>query len=137
MPPRILRDILVVDRSALACSMYQLLFTSPLRFRIRFSNEYASLMKRSPRLRPDLLVVNSNSLSREEEGQVIGRRFPCPAILICSRDRFDLKEEMSGRSDVILIEKPFYPYDLIALANRLINQPKGKKRGRKRKEVAK
>lgn len=133
MPPRILRDILIVDQSTLACNMYQLLFTAQLRFRIRFSNEYASLMKRSPRLRPDLLVVNSNALSREIPGQDTERRFPCPTILICSRDRFDLKEEMTGRSDVILIEKPFYPYDLIALANRLINQPKGKKRGRKRK----
>ncbi len=137
MPPRILKDIIVVDRSTLACNMYQLLFTPQLRFRVRFSNEYESLMKRSPRLRPDLLVVNSNALSREELGQNKARRFPCPAILICSRDRFDLKEEMTGRNDVILIEKPFYPYDLIALANRLINQPKGKKRGRKRKEISK
>lgn len=128
MPPRILKDILVVDRSTLACNMYQLLFTPQLRFRVRFGDEFESLLKRSARLRPDLLVVNSNALLNGSS-----TRFPCPTILIVSRDRHDLKEEVSGRDDVVIIEKPFYPYDLIAVANRLMSRPKRTRRGRKRK----
>lgn len=128
MPPRIVRDILIVDRSTLAHNMYQLLFTPQLRFRVRFADEFLSLMKRSPRFRPDLLVVNSNAL--EESSSL---EFPCPTILIVSKNRFDLREAIQGRSDVVLIEKPFYPYDLITVANRLILQPKPARRGRKRK----
>ena len=127
MPPRILRDVLIVDRSTLACSMYPFLFTSQNRFRLRFSDEFASLMKRSRRLRPDLLVVNSNSLPRGNHFE-----FPCPTILIISEDRVDLKEEVGGKEEVVLIEKPFYPYDLISIANRLV-PPKAKKVFRKRK----
>lgn len=129
MPPRIVRDILIVDRSTLACNMYQLLFSAMNRFRVRFADEYESLFKRSRRLRPDLLIVNSNALPRQAPVN-----FPVPTILIVSKDRLDLREGAVGAGDVVLIEKPFYPYDLISIANRLIvRPPPGKKRGRKRK----
>ncbi len=130
MPPRILRDVLVVDRSALAGNMYQLLFTPQNRFRLRFSNEFESLFKRSRRLRPDLLVVNSNALARDGKTE-----FPCPAILICSRDRIDLKEALMEAGGVVLIEKPFYPYDLISVANRLLGEPKKRMRMRRRVKI--
>lgn len=129
MPPRVLKDILVVDRSTLARNMYQLLFTPQLRFRLRFGDEYETLFKRSVRLRPDLLVVNSNALTDGNPPV----RFPCPAILIISRNRHDLKEALSGSEETVVIEKPFYPYDLIAVANRLISRPRKTRRGRKRK----
>ncbi|QQR81888.1 MAG: hypothetical protein IPJ69_07335 [Deltaproteobacteria bacterium] len=130
MPPRILKDVMVIDRSALASQMYALLFTPKLRFRLRFSDEFSTLHKLSPRLRPDLLVINSNSLSKDE-----ALNFPCPTLVISSKDRFDLKEQViqMAESSVLLVEKPFYPYDLISLANRLINSPKTSKRGRKKK----
>jgi DNA-binding NtrC family response regulator len=118
MPPRIFRDILVIDRSALARNMYQLLFSAQSRYRVLFAEEYESLFKRSKRLRPDLLIVNSNALPRQDRSVEI--KFPAPAILIVSKDRVDLKEQAAGRKDVALIEKPFYPYDLISVANRLI-----------------
>lgn len=128
MPPRVLRDILVIDSSALAQNMYQLLFSSQNRFRVRFGVEYDTFFKKSRRLRPDLLVINSNSLSKDKEPV-----FPSPAILIVSRNRLDLKERAAGLKNVVLIEKPFYPFDLISVANRLItqNQQKGQRRGRK------
>jgi hypothetical protein len=122
MPPRILRDVLVVDRSALARNMYQLLFSAQSRFRVLFAEEYQSLFKRSRRLRPDLLVANSNALDRHADVQ-----FPCPAIVVISKDRLDLKEHLSGRKDVVVIEKPFYPYDLISVANRLLVKAAGRK----------
>jgi DNA-binding NtrC family response regulator len=118
MPPRIFRDILVVDRSALARNMYQLLFSAQSRYRVLFAEEYESLFKRSKRLRPDLLIVNSNSLPRQDRHAEL--KFPAPAIVIMSKDRVDLKEQAAGRKDLVLIEKPFYPYDLISVANRLI-----------------
>lgn len=122
---------MVIDRSELAGQMYSLLFTSKLRFRLRFSNEFSTLHKLSPRLRPDLLVINSNALPK---GEVL--RFPCPTLVISAKDRFDLKEQISQIAEttsVLLVEKPFYPYDLISLANRLIHSPKISKRGRKKK----
>lgn len=128
MPPRIVRDVLVVDRSTLACNMYQLLFSAVNRFRVRFSGEYETLFKKSRRLRPDLLIVNSNALERN-----VTLNFPSPAILIASKDRSDIREGIVGVRSVVLIEKPFYPYDLISIANRLLAQPPERRRGRKRK----
>ncbi len=91
-----------------------------------------SLFKKSRRLRPDIIIINSNSLPK---GQELG--FPCPAIVITSRDRLDLKEQ-EGRRDVVMIDKPFYPYDLISVANRLIGDQKKPRRGRKpgRRKIA-
>jgi DNA-binding NtrC family response regulator len=120
MPPRIFRDILVIDRSALAKNMYQLLFSAQSRYRVLFAEEYESLFKRSKRLRPDLMIVNSNSLGKLQNNNNEEMKFPAPAILIVSKDRVDLRELALGRKDVVLIEKPFYPYDLISVANRLI-----------------
>ena len=125
---------MVVDHSALACQMYALLFTSKLRFRLRFADELSTLNKLSPRLRPDLFVINSHSLPKNTSLQ-----FPCPTLVITSKDRFDLKEQVAhleGEGRVLLVEKPFYPYDLISLANRLIHSPKVSKRGRKKKGEA-
>ena len=133
MPPRILRDVLIVDRSALARNMYQLLFSPQSRFRVLIADEYQTLFKRSRRLRPDLLVVNSNTMERDADTQ-----FPCPTIVVLSKNRLDLKEPLAARKDVFLIEKPFYPYDLISVANRLLVKVAGKgknrmvKRGRRR-----
>ncbi len=133
MPPRILKDVMVVDASPLAQQMYSLLFTAKLRFRLRFSDEFATLHKLSPRLRPDLLVINSSALPKDAS-----LKFPCPTLVITSKDRFDLKEQITALKNdepILLVEKPFYPYDLISLANRLINTPKTSKRGRKKKGV--
>src|SRR5579885_2082327 len=127
MPPRILRDVLVVDRSALARNMYQLLFSAQSRFRVLFADEYQTLFKRSRRLRPDLLVVNSNALDRDADVQ-----FPCPAIVVISKDRLDLKERLPGRKDVMPIEKPFYPYELITVANRLLMKPAALRKAKKK-----
>lgn len=127
MPPRILRDVLVVDRSPLACNMYHLLFTAQNRFRVRFADEFRSLFKKSKRLKPDLLVINSNALPQGDPVE-----FPAPAILIASESRLDLKEAANGIRNLVLVEKPFYPYDLVSVANRLITQGKGGGRGRKR-----
>ncbi len=128
MPRRPLQDVIITDSSVLARNMYQLLFSSQNRFRVRFVEEYETLFKRSPRLRPDLMIVNSNSLA---ENQPL--RFPCPAILVISRNRFDIKENTVGLDRVLVIEKPFYPYDLLAMAHKLIQEP-AKKRTRKRKK---
>lgn len=128
MPPRVLRDILVVDRSLLACNMYQLLFSAVNRYRVRFADEFESLFKKSRRLRPDLLIVNSNALSKE-----LTLAFPSPAILIASKDRIDLREGLHGKKNVVLIEKPFYPFDLLSIANRLVGNKVIRMTARKRK----
>ena len=128
MPARILKDVLVIDCSELARNMYSLLFTPQTRFRVRFGDEYETLFKRSVRLRPDLILINSNALPK---GATV--RFPSPTLLILSPDRVDLKEQVEGLRDVIVVEKPFYPFDLVSVANSLAGRPKGRKRGRKRK----
>lgn len=127
MPPRILRDILVIDKSELARNMYNLLFTPQTRFRVRFADEYQSLFKKSRRLRPDLLIINSNFLPRGADISL-----PCAAILISSKDRSDVRENVATMKAVAVVEKPFYPYDLISVANRLIVPFKGRKRSVRR-----
>jgi DNA-binding NtrC family response regulator len=143
MPPRIFRDILVIDRSALAKNMYELLFSAQSRYRVLFAEEYESLFKRSKRLRPDLIIVNSNALDKLDgrfDDKHAELKFPAPAILIVSKDRMDLREQAAGRKDVVKIEKPFYPYDLISVANRLIftalEKAKAKAKGKAKRASA-
>ena len=119
MPARTRYDVTIVDHSALARNMYQILFSGKDRFRLRFADEYDSLFKRSPRLRPDLLLVNCNALEKGKE-----LKFPCPTIMIVSKKRFDLKESVPAAKFLSLIEKPFYPYDLLSMANHLIQEKK-------------
>lgn len=133
MPARIRYDVVVVDRSPLARNMYQILFSGQDRYRLAFQEEYQTLSKKSKRLRPDLLLVNSNAL---EVGTSL--QFPCPTILITSKNRIDLRESFPEESDLYLLEKPFYPYDLLSVANRLIHDkretpPRGRPPGRREK----
>lgn len=133
MPARIRFDVMVVDRSPLACNMYQILFSGQNRYRLLFAGEYKSLFKRSARLRPDLLLINSNAL---ESGESL--KFPCPTVLITSKQRFDLRESLpEDQKNLILLEKPFYPYDLLSYANRLVHDKResplrGRPPGRKK-----
>lgn len=129
MPARIRFDIMVVDRSPLAHNLYQLLFAGQNRFRLCFADEFHSLNKRSPRFRPDVLLVNSNTIPKDSLGDY---RFPCPTIMVVSKWRVDLKEVVGGQEKVTVIEKPFYPYDLLSMANRLTAQKlvKAKRRGK-------
>jgi DNA-binding NtrC family response regulator len=106
---------MVVDKSPLARNMYQILFSGQNRFDINYSEEFDSLFKKSARLKPDLLIINSNALDRGKE-----LKFPCPTIIIASKDRIDLKESAPHAKGLYLLEKPFYPYDLLSVANRLV-----------------
>lgn len=137
-----MKDVLVVDSSALARNMYQLLFSAQSRFRVLFADEFQTLFKRSRRFRPDLLIVNSNRIEKNGLASSIplgerrvaggdGLAFPCPAIVVVSKGRMDLKESLAGRKDVVVIEKPFYPYDLLSVANRLLLKRTQKQRGPK------
>ena len=133
MPKRVRYDVLVVDRSTLARNLYQILFSNQDRFRIDFANEFTSLAKRSPRFKPDLLLVNSNAIGRGETPM-----FPCPTILIISKDRLDLKESLDESRKLFILEKPFYPYDLLSVASRMVREkreaaPRGRPPGRKKR----
>ncbi len=127
MPARIRYDVMVVDRSPLARNMYQVLFSGQDRFRLLFGEEYQSLFKRSARLRPDLLLVNSNALAVGEP-----LKFPCPTILLNSKQRNDLKESFpEDDPQRVLLEKPFYPYELLSIAHRLVRDKRERpRRGR-------
>ncbi|MBI2082115.1 MAG: hypothetical protein HYT76_00965 [Deltaproteobacteria bacterium] len=126
MPAKIFYDVLVVDHSPLAQNMYQVLFSTNDRFRLRFSEEYESLFKRSTRFRPDLLLINSNAIAQDQE-----LKFPSPTILIASKSRTDIKESAAEVSDLYLLEKPFYPYDLLSIAHKMVRDKREKpRRGR-------
>ena len=126
MPARIRYDVLVIDRSPLARNLYQVLFSGQERFHLSFSDEYQTLFKKSNRFRPDLLLINSNALPA---GQSFD--FPSSTILIASKNRFDLKESLPQSDRLFLLEKPFYPYDLLSIAQRLIHDQKERpRRGR-------
>lgn len=126
MPARIFYDILVVDHSLLAQNLYQVLFSTNDRFRLKFSEEYESLFKRSARFRPDLLLINSNAVPQDHE-----LKFPCPTILIHSKNRNDIKETAPEIPDLFLLEKPFYPYDLLSMTHKMVRDKREKpRRGR-------
>ena len=126
MPARIRYDVAIKDRSPLARNMYQVLFSGQDRFHLQFTDDYTGYFKRSPRLRPDLLLVNSNSLGAEDE-----LKFPCPTILIVSGNRADLKEKVGENRQVSLGENPFYPYELLSLATRMVRDKReAPRRGR-------
>lgn len=126
MPARIRYDVTVIDRSPLARNLYQVLFSGQDRFRINFTDDYSGFFKRSPRLRPDLLLINSNSL---EPGTEL--KFPCATILITSRNRTDLREMGTENRQLALLGKPFYPYDLLSQAIRMVRDKReAPRRGR-------
>lgn len=134
MPARILYDILIVDRSPLAQNLYQVLFSTNNRFRLGFSDEYESLFKKSARFRPDLLLMNSNTLPRNHD-----LRFPCETLLLHSKDRTDIKEKAQEIPGLYLLEKPFYPYDLLSMTHKMVRDKRERpRRGRppgRRKKV--
>ncbi len=121
MPQRTRYEVRVVDPSPLARNMYQILFSGQEHFRVTFSDDFASLAKQSVRFRPDLLLVNGNLLKEKVPPAGPAPKFPCSTIALVSRGEMDLKEAFSEIRDLSLLEKPFYPYDLLSLANRLIH----------------
>lgn len=109
----------VVDRSVLARNMYNLLFRDLPGFRVEYGDTLDGLTKRQRRARPHLILVNGNALS---DGTVV--LDAClvaeyPTIVLASPSRTDLKELAWREQNITLVEKPFYPYDLIAIINRV------------------
>ncbi|MDO8461804.1 MAG: response regulator [Deltaproteobacteria bacterium] len=109
------KRIAVVDSSLLARNMYRVLFAPLGSSEIECWENSQSVKEKK---KPDLLIVNSNAIPRQAEELP----FPSavPMILLMSPDRNDLKERFRNRPGVSLIEKPFYPYDLLSEMNRLL-----------------
>lgn len=109
------KRIAVVDSSLLARNMYRTLFAPLGSLEIECWENIQAMQEKK---RPNLFIVNSNTLPRYAEEL----SFPtsAPVILLTSPDRNDLKEQCRRQPGVSLIEKPFYPYDLLSEANRLL-----------------
>ncbi|MBI1909611.1 MAG: hypothetical protein HYS22_05525 [Deltaproteobacteria bacterium] len=120
MKKTILKKVVVVDSSLLAKNMYGTLFSALPACELDYWENAQPL---SEKKKQDLLIVNSNTIP---QGTVVSFPPSVPVILLVSRDRFDLKEQYGGSLQVSLIEKPFYPYDLLSEVNRLLgDSPKG------------
>lgn len=108
--------LLVIDRSELAKNMYELLFRDLPGFRIEFASDGEGLLTRQRRARPHVILVNSNAL---EKNQIPDFLSEYPTVILAAVDRLDLKALPQENEKVTLVEKPFYPYDLITVINRV------------------
>jgi len=108
--------LLVIDRSELAKNMYDLLFRDLPGFRIEFASDGNDLMTRQRRARPHVVLVNSNALEKNAAPDFI-REYP--TVILAAPDRLDLQALIQDYEKVTMIEKPFYPYDLITVINRV------------------
>lgn len=100
--------------------MYQLLFAKAGLYDISYWDRPDKLSD----LQPDLLILNSNVLSRDAD-------FPedqkLPTILLCGKERIDLRERAESRPEITIIEKPFFPYDLLSAVNQILSSKTKKK----------
>lgn len=108
--------LLIIDRSVLAKNMYELLFEDLPGFHLEFAESGEGLSERQRRARPHVILVNSNALEKEEEPDYLSEY---PTIILLAPDRQDLKAAAQQHETVTLVEKPFYPYDLITVINRI------------------
>ena len=108
--------LLVIDRSELAKNMYALLFRDLPGFRIEFASDSQGLLDRQRRARPHVILINSNALERNNTPAFLSEY---PTVILASPDRLDLKALVQEYDKVTMVEKPFYPYDLITVINRV------------------
>jgi len=111
--------LLIIDQSELAKNMYELLFADLPGFRIEFATKDDDLSERQRRGRPHIILLNSNSVDRSEAPDFIGEY---PTVLLLSPDRQDLKTLARENERITLVEKPFYPYDLITIINQVAQE---------------
>ncbi len=108
--------LLIIDRSVLAKNMYELLFQEIPGFRIEFAESTEGIEERQRRGKPHLILINSNAIP---QGDRISFAEEFPTVLMGSADRQDLKAIAREQDKVTFVEKPFYPYDLITIINRV------------------
>jgi len=111
--------LFVIDRSVLAQNMYRLLFENFPGFQIEYGENAAGLVERQRRGRPHVVIANSNAFEGSQDTQDHKFMSEYPTILLVPPDRTDLKELARQQENVTLIEKPFYPYDLLTAINRI------------------
>ncbi len=112
--------LLVIDNSELAKNMYGLLFQDLPGYRVEFAEKLEGLEERKRRARPHVVLLNSNAVSREDsEVKAMAFLADYPTVIVSALDRLDLKDLARQHDNVELIHKPFYPYDLITVINRV------------------
>ena len=118
MPRRRKLHLLIIDHSMLAQNMYDFLFSGAHQgsYHLNFIDSISKLKKLRIHEQPDVLILNSNAIERDE----VLHRGKIPTLLLCSADRTDLKESYAEAKGMILVDKPFYPYDLLLLINHLV-----------------
>ncbi len=110
--------LFIIDRSVLARNMYQLLFADLPGYRVEYGENGKGLAGRQRRARPHLVIVNGNAFQESEQDD---RTFleEYSTILLVSPTRSDLKEFAQQKDNITVVQKPFYPYDLITVINRI------------------
>jgi len=112
--------LLVIDHSALARNMYELLFRNLPGYQLEFADSAEGLTDRQRRARPHVVIMNSNALTHvTENAAAFAFVAEYPTLLLNAPDRLDLKMLAREHDKVHLVEKPFYPYDLITEINRI------------------
>ncbi len=111
--------LLIIDRSELAKNMYGLLFRDLPGYRIEFAESADGLDARQRRAKPHVILINGNAIEQEGRPAFIDEY---PTVLISGPQRMDLKELAREEDKVELVPKPFYPYDLITVINRVASK---------------
>ena len=111
--------LLIIDRSELAKNMYELLFRDLPGYRIELADSADGLADRQRRARPHVILVNSNALEKSVEPAFVA---DYPTVVLGAPDRMDLKALAREHDNVAIVEKPFYPYDLITIINRVASK---------------
>jgi hypothetical protein len=106
--------VLIIDKSVLAQNMYQLLFGGQSAIKLEFGESADGLIERQRRARPHIVLVNSNAIEHSEQPEFFSHY---PTVVLVSPNRVDLKELAQDCDLVTLLEKPFYPYELITVLN--------------------
>ena len=130
--------MLAVDDSLLATNMYRLLFAGHPEWDIDYVSDVTPITKfrsggKSPAWK--VIIVNTSVAARDPGSLLqIFQEKPAlrktPKIFLISPGQGALKDDLSLLPVTTLVQKPFFPYDLIMQINRILLHGNEKKKNR-------
>lgn len=126
--------MLVIDNSLLATNMYKLLFAGHPEWEVQYIPELATLTRWQVNPRKwRVMIVNTGVAGRDPGGLTsIFTERPglqkIPKIFLISPGQGALKDDLSKLQETSLVQKPFFPYDLLTQLNQIIIDGKKKQK---------
>lgn len=128
--------MLVVDNSLLATNMYRLLFAGHPEWEVDYASDLGPItqLKKGGRTGSWQVVIINTGVVGRDPGLLLQTMQSRPAlknvpkIFLISPGQGALKDDLSRLPTATLVQKPFFPYDLIMQLNRIILQNNGQKK---------